>query len=98
MSVSALNGVVYGSLLFVLAFGWSEAAGSVAAADNSEAFRGLKVATVFGAVTMRAQDNQLALPNYLGCAVPKGGSVMVEVTQSYGADVAVPPAASICKL
>lgn len=70
----------------------------MAPADISEAFPGLKVATVFGEVTMRAQDNQLALPDYLGRAVQEDGAVIIEVTQSCGADVAVPPAAPTCKL
>lgn len=96
MPPSNYEGETYAGLQAL--FGAVEAAGSVAPADISEAFPGLTVATVFGEVTMRAQDNQLALPNYLGRAVQEDGSVMIEVTQSYGADVAVPPAAPSCKL
>lgn len=75
-----------------------EKAGSVAPADISAAFPGLTVDTVFGSVTMRAEDHQLGLPNYLGRAVEKDGTAVIEVVESYGADVAVPPADPACKL
>ncbi|MCB2115672.1 MAG: ABC transporter substrate-binding protein [Rhodobacteraceae bacterium] len=79
-------------------FGAVEKAGSVAPGDISAAFAGLTVGTVFGEVTMRAEDHQLGLPNYLGRAVAKDGGAAIEVVQSYGPDVAVPAADPACKL
>ena len=79
-------------------FGAGEKAGSVAPADISAAFAGLTVGTVFGEVTMRAEDHQLGLPNYLGRAVAKDSGAAIEVVQSYAPDVAVPAADPACKL
>jgi branched-chain amino acid transport system substrate-binding protein len=75
-----------------------KAANSLAPGDISKAFGGLEVDTVFGKVTMRAADHQLALPNYLGRAVDKDGKPAIEVVKSYGPDVATPPADPACEL
>lgn len=64
----------------------------------SEAFAGLTVATIFGDVTMRAEDHQLGLPNYLGKAVEKDGRLVIEVTQSFDPSVAVPAPDAACKM
>ena len=75
-----------------------EKAGSVVPEDISAAFPGLTADTVFGRVTMRAEDHQLGLPNYLGRVIDRDGTAEIEVVQSYGPDVAVPPADPACKL
>lgn len=79
-------------------FGAVEQAGSVAPSDIAAALPGLTIDSVFGKVTMRAEDHQLLLPNYLGLAVAKDGGAAIEVVQSYGPDVAVPAADPACKL
>ena len=73
-------------------------AGSVAPGDISAALPGLTFDSVFGEVTMRAADHQLALPNFLGRAVAKDGGAAIEVVKAFGADVATPPADPACKL
>jgi len=79
-------------------FGAVEQSGSVAPSDIAAAFPGISVNTVFGEVTMRAEDHQLLLPNYLGRAVATADGPAIEVVESYGPDVAVPEADPACNL
>jgi len=79
-------------------FAGVKAAGDVEPEAISKALSNLTVETIFGMATMRAQDHQLALPNYLGRAAEKDGKLYIEVTQVFDAAVAVPPPDTACKL
>lgn len=71
---------------------------SVAAADVARALNGLKTATPFGEVTMRAADHQLELPNYLGRVVERNGVVDISTERAFDAKAATPPPSPQCKL
>lgn len=63
---------------------------SVAPADVSKALEGLTTTTPFGAVTMRAADHQLEVPNYLGRVVEKAGAFPIVVERTFEAKAATP--------
>jgi branched-chain amino acid transport system substrate-binding protein len=73
-------------------------AGSVAPADVSKALEGISLSTPFGEVTMRAEDHQLEMPNYLGRVVDKDGEIGIEVVQAFDLNTATPPPSGACKL
>ena len=72
-------------------------AGSVKPADVSKALRGATIDTVYGAVTMRADDNQLLLPNYVARVKRVEGSLRPVVEQRYDPGI-VPAASADCKM
>ncbi|MDI1239985.1 MAG: ABC transporter substrate-binding protein [Polaromonas sp.] len=73
-------------------------AGSVKPADVAKALRGASLETVFGTVTMRAQDNQLQIPNYFGIAKLVNGQLRSSVTQTFDTKTVTVPASADCKL
>lgn len=72
-------------------------AGSVKPADVSKALRGAMVDTIYGMVKMRAEDNQLVLPNYVA-RVKKVDGVLRPVTEQRFAATLVPAPSSDCKM
>jgi len=70
---------------------------SVKPEEVSKALRGVQLDTVYGKVTMRAADNQLLLPNYVGRAKMVDGQVRAVVEQTYAPSI-IPPASSLCKM
>lgn len=72
-------------------------AGSVKPADVAKALRGAQLDTVYGPVTMRAQDNQLLIPNYVGLVKAEGARLRPVIAQSFPATLAPQPSPD-CKL
>lgn len=72
-------------------------AGSVKPADVSKALRGASLDTIFGTVTMRAQDNQLVLPNYVGRIKSVDGALHSVIEQTFPASL-TPAASPLCKM
>lgn len=71
--------------------------GSVKPADVSKALRGAQLDTIYGDVTMRAQDNQLVLPNFVGRAKVADGVLRAVIEQRF--DPSLTPAPSpLCKM
>ncbi len=71
---------------------------SVKPADVSKALSGAKLDTIYGpGLTMRAADNQLVLPNYVGRAKVADGVLRPVIEQSYPASL-TPPASALCKM
>jgi len=65
--------------------------------DVSKALRGAQLDTIYGNVTMRAADNQLVLPNYVGRAKMADGVLRPVVEQTFPASI-VPAASPLCKM
>lgn len=72
-------------------------AGSVKPADVAKALRGAQLDTVYGQVTMRAQDNQLLIPNYVGLVKADGGKLRPVIQQGFPATLTPQPSPD-CKL
>ncbi|MEO8296585.1 MAG: ABC transporter substrate-binding protein [Burkholderiales bacterium] len=72
-------------------------AGSVKPADVSKALRGLQIETIYGRVTMRADDNQLLLPNYVARVKMVDGVLQPVIEQTYPASLAPVPS-PLCKM
>lgn len=70
---------------------------SVKPADVSKALRGAQLDTIYGNVTMRAADNQLLLPNYVGRAKMVDGVLRPVIEQTFPASI-IPAASSLCKM
>ena len=71
---------------------------SVKPGDVSKALSGAKLDTIYGpGLTMRAADNQLVLPNYVGRAKVADGVLRPVIEQSYPASLA-PAASALCKM
>jgi len=71
---------------------------SVKPADVSKALSGAKLDTIYGpGLTMRAADNQLVLPNFVGRAKVADGVLRPVIEQSYPATLA-PAASALCKM
>lgn len=75
-----------------------ERAKSVKPADIAKALRGGTFSTVFGTVTIRAEDNQMILPNYFGQVREVDGKMRNTVVITVPADKANPPADGSCKM
>lgn len=70
---------------------------SVKPADVSKALRGAQFDSIYGDVTMRAADNQLVLPNYVGRAKVADGVLRAVIEQRF--DPSLTPAPSpLCKM
>nr|WP_315185517.1 ABC transporter substrate-binding protein [uncultured Albidiferax sp.] len=70
---------------------------SVKPAEVSKALRGARFDSIYGDVTMRAQDNQLVLPNYVGRAKVADGVLRAVIEQRF--DPSLTPAPSpLCKM
>jgi branched-chain amino acid transport system substrate-binding protein len=70
---------------------------SVKPGEVSQALRGAQIDTVYGKVTMRAADNQLVLPNYVGRAKTADGVLRPVVEQVFPASL-TPPPSPLCKM
>lgn len=70
---------------------------SVKPAEVSKALRGAQFDSIYGDVTMRAADNQLVLPNYVGRAKVADGVLRAVIEQRF--DPSLTPAPSpLCKM
>ena len=72
-------------------------AGSVKAKDVSKALEGLTYDTIYGKATMRAEDHQLVIPNYIGQVQSVDGVLRPVLTHTYPASL-VPAPSGECKL
>lgn len=72
-------------------------AGSVKPADVSKALRGAQLDTIYGPVTLRAADNQLVLPNYVGRAKTVDGVLRPVVEQRFEPSL-TPAPSPLCKM
>lgn len=72
-------------------------AGSVKPADISKALRGAQLDTIYGSVTMRAQDNQLVLPNYVGRVKTVDGVLRPVIEQRFEPSL-TPAPSPLCKM
>lgn len=72
-------------------------AGSVKPADVSKALRGAQLDTIYGSVTMRAQDNQLVLPNYVGRVKTVDGVLRPVIEQRFEPSL-TPAPSPLCKM
>jgi branched-chain amino acid transport system substrate-binding protein len=72
-------------------------AGSVKAKDVSKALEGLTYDTIYGKATMRAEDHQLVIPNYIGQVQDVDGVLRPVLTHTYPASL-VPAPSGECKL
>ena len=70
---------------------------SVKPEDVSKALRGAELNTVYGKVTMRAADNQLMLPNYVGRVKTVDGALRPVIEDTYPASL-TPPPSPLCKM
>lgn len=70
---------------------------SVKPEDVSKALRGAELNTIYGKVTMRAADNQLMLPNYVGRVKMVEGALRPVIEDTYPASL-TPPPSPLCKM
>ena len=70
---------------------------SVKPDEVSKALRGAKIDTVYGTLTMRAADNQLVMPNYMGRAKMVDGVLRPVIEQKFEASL-TPPPSPLCKM
>lgn len=70
---------------------------SVKPADVTKALRGAKIDTIYGNVEMRAADNQLMLPNYVGRVEVIDGQLRPKIQQTFAASL-TPPPSPLCKM
>lgn len=72
-------------------------AGSVKPADVSKALRGAQLDTIYGNLTMRAQDNQLLLPNYVGRVKTVDGVLRPVIEERFEPSL-TPAPSPLCKM
>lgn len=72
-------------------------AGSVDPAKVSEALKGLTFETVHGESTMRAEDHQLVIPNYIGKVQMDGDALRPVIVETFPASL-VPAPTNECKM
>jgi len=72
-------------------------AGSVKTADVSRALRGATLDTLYGPALMRAEDNQLVMPNIVGVVKNVNGDIRSTIAQVFNANI-TPPASPLCKM
>lgn len=70
---------------------------SVKPADVSKALRGAQLDTIYGSVTMRAADNQLMLPNYVGRAKVVDGVLRPVIEHTFPPSI-IPAPSPLCKM
>ena len=70
---------------------------SVKPEEVSKALRGAELNTIYGKVTMRAADNQLMLPNYVGRVKMVDGALRPVIEDTYPASL-TPPPSPLCKM
>jgi branched-chain amino acid transport system substrate-binding protein len=71
--------------------------GSNKPADVSKALSGATIDSIYGSVQMRAADNQLVLPNYVGRAKVVDGVLRPVIEQTFAPSLA-PAASPLCKM
>ena len=71
--------------------------GSVKPADIAVALKGDSYDSIYGQVTMRAADNQLVMPNFVGQVKTVNGQLRPVIEQTFGKEV-TPAASPLCKL
>jgi len=81
----------------IVMFQGVQKAGSAKPADVSKALRGAEVDTLYGKLTLRAQDNQLMLPNFVGRAKVVDGVLRPVVEHSFAAST-MPGPSALCEL
>jgi len=89
------EGLTYNGMQVI--FDGVKKAGSVKTADVSRALRGATLETLYGPALMRAEDNQLVMPNIVGVVKNVNGQFRSTIAQVFGADIA-PPASTQCKM
>jgi branched-chain amino acid transport system substrate-binding protein len=72
-------------------------AGSAKPADVAKALQGTNLDTIYGPVMMRAADNQLVLPNFVGRAKVADGILRPVIEQTFPTTLA-PAASTLCKM
>ena len=72
-------------------------AGSAQPADVAKALPGATIDSIYGPVTMRAADNQLVLPNFVGRAKVADGQLRPVIEQTF-APALMPAASPLCKI
>lgn len=72
-------------------------AGSVSPEAVTKALRGATVDTLYGPATIRKEDNQLLIPNYVARVKAADGVLRPVIEQAYPASIA-PAASPLCKL
>lgn len=70
---------------------------SVKPADVSKALRGAQLDTIYGSLAMRAADNQLLLPNYVGRAKVVDGVLRPVIEQTFPPSL-TPAPSPLCKM
>lgn len=70
---------------------------SVKPEDVSKALRGAQIDSIYGNVTMRAADNQLLLPNYVGRAKVADGVLRPVIEQTFPPSI-IPAPSPLCKM
>ena len=71
--------------------------GSARPADVAKALPGATIDSIYGPVTMRAADNQLVLPNFVGRAKVVDGVLRPVIEQTF-APALMPAASPLCKI
>jgi branched-chain amino acid transport system substrate-binding protein len=75
-----------------------ERANSVKTTDVGRAMRGGTFDTIMGRLTIRAQDHQLALPNYIGYIGERGGKLRPIIASTIATEQATPAPSADCRL
>ena len=70
---------------------------SVKPLDIAKALKGAQMDSIYGDVTMRAEDNQLLMPNYIGRAKKIDGVLRPSIELAFKADI-IPPPSPLCKM
>ena len=70
---------------------------SVKPADVAKALRGATIDSIYGPVVMRAADNQLVLPNYVGRVKVADGQLRPVIEQTFPTSL-TPPPSPLCKM
>ncbi len=70
---------------------------SVKPGDVAKALRGAQIDSIYGSVTMRAADNQLVLPNFVGRAKVVDGVLRPVIEQTFPPSL-TPPPSPLCKM
>ncbi|MFA5664428.1 ABC transporter substrate-binding protein [Castellaniella sp.] len=74
-----------------------ELAGSTEPEDVTKALRGAEVETLYGKATIRAEDNQLLIPNYVARVKKDGDALRPVIEEVYPVSIN-PPASPLCKM
>uniref|UniRef100_UPI00333EB2B5 ABC transporter substrate-binding protein n=1 Tax=Castellaniella defragrans TaxID=75697 RepID=UPI00333EB2B5 len=92
---SDTEGQAYNGMMVL--FDGIKLAGSVKPEAVTKALRGAQVETLYGKMTVRADDNQLIIPNYVARVKMSDGVLRPVIEQTFPETIA-PPASSVCKM